>query len=159
MLFCIYSAHWKLFSYIYMYIYIYIFKLKLNLSHSVVLILCDPMDCSLPGYPVHRILQARILEWVAVSSSRGSSRPRDQTCISCLAGGFFTTVPPGGQSPNVVQIWQDEGIPPFIPSSGGIKGMGYKVRKPWIWIWTPLRSSREILGRSLRLSVVTLLIK
>ena len=56
--------------------------------------LCNPTDCSLPGSSVHRILQARILEWVAISSSRGSSRPRDQTHISvspALAGGFFTT--------------------------------------------------------------------
>ena len=43
---------------------------------------CDPMDCSLPGSSVHEILQARILEWVAVSFSRGSSPPRDGTCIS-----------------------------------------------------------------------------
>ena len=46
--------------------------------------LCDPMDSSPPGSSVHRILQARILEWVAVSFSRGSSWPRDQTCVSCL---------------------------------------------------------------------------
>ena len=39
--------------------------------------LCDPMDCTLPGYSVHGILQARILEWVAISFSRGFSRPRD----------------------------------------------------------------------------------
>ena len=61
------------------------------------LAVCDPMDCSPPGSSVHGILQARILEWVAMSSSRGSSRPRDRTCISCgscLAGGFFTTEPP-----------------------------------------------------------------
>jgi len=48
-------------------------------------------------WAVHGILQARILEWVAVSFSRGSSQPRDQTCgfchISCIAGGFFTTEP------------------------------------------------------------------
>ena len=44
--------------------------------------LCDPMDCSLPGYSVHGILQARILEWVVMPSSRGSSQPRDQTCVS-----------------------------------------------------------------------------
>ena len=41
------------------------------------------------------ILQARILEWVATLSSRGSSWPRDQTCISCIAGGFYTTEPLG----------------------------------------------------------------
>ena len=46
--------------------------------------LCDPMDYSLPGSSVHGIIQARILEWVAISFSRRSSRPRDQTCISCI---------------------------------------------------------------------------
>ena len=44
---------------------------------------CNPMDCILPGFSVHGILQARILEWVATPSSRGSSRLRDRTCISC----------------------------------------------------------------------------
>ena len=52
--------------------------------------LCDPMDCSPPGSSVHGILQARILEWVAIPFSRGSSRPRDWTWISCIAGRFFT---------------------------------------------------------------------
>ena len=45
--------------------------------------LCDPMDCSPPGSPVRGMLQARILEWVALPLSRESSRPRDRTCISC----------------------------------------------------------------------------
>ena len=48
--------------------------------------LCDPMDCSLPGSSVHGIFQARILECVAISFSRGSSRPRDQTWVSHIAG-------------------------------------------------------------------------
>ena len=52
--------------------------------------LSDAMDCSPPGSSVQGILQARILEWVAMSSSRGSSQPRDQTQVSCTAGGFFT---------------------------------------------------------------------
>ena len=55
--------------------------------------LYNPMDCSLPGSCVHGILQARILEWVAVSFSRVSSQLRDQTqvsCITCTAGRFFT---------------------------------------------------------------------
>ena len=47
--------------------------------------ICDPMD-----YTVHGILQARILEWVAFPFSRGYSQPRDQTQVSCIAGGFFT---------------------------------------------------------------------
>ena len=52
--------------------------------------LYNPMDCSPPGSPVHEILQARILEWVAIPFSKGSSQPSDQTWISCIAGGFFT---------------------------------------------------------------------
>ena len=51
--------------------------------------LCNPMDCSPPGSSVHGILQARILEWVAISFSRGSSQPRDQTWVSCIAGRRF----------------------------------------------------------------------
>ena len=44
--------------------------------------LCDAMDCSLPDSSVYEILQLRILEWVAMPSSRGSSQPRDQTHVS-----------------------------------------------------------------------------
>ena len=54
------------------------------------LTLCHPMDCSLPGSSVHGILQARILEWDAISFSRASSWPRDQTPVSMLACRFFT---------------------------------------------------------------------
>ena len=50
--------------------------------------------CSLPGSSVHGIFQARILEWVVISFSRRSSWPRDQTCVSCIAGRFFITEPP-----------------------------------------------------------------
>ena len=49
-----------------------------------------PMDCSWPGSSVHGILQARILMWVAMPSSRGSFQLRDRTGVSCIAGGFFT---------------------------------------------------------------------
>ena len=49
------------------------------------LTLCDPMDHSPPSFSVHGILQARTLDWVAVPSSRGSSQPRDQTCISYVS--------------------------------------------------------------------------
>ena len=44
--------------------------------------LCNPMDCSLPGSSIHGIFQARVLEWAAISFSRGSSRPRDRSCIA-----------------------------------------------------------------------------
>ena len=52
--------------------------------------LCDPMDCSLPGFSVHGILQARILEWVVISFSRRSSWPRNWTWVSCTVGRHFT---------------------------------------------------------------------
>ena len=64
------------------------------------LTLCDPVGCSQPISPVNGIFQARILEWVAMLSSKGSSWPRDGTqvsCVSCTAGGFFTTDPWGKQ--------------------------------------------------------------
>ena len=47
--------------------------------------LCGPMDCSLPGSSFHRISQVRVLEWVAISSSMGSSQPRDQTHVSYMS--------------------------------------------------------------------------
>ena len=53
------------------------------------------MDSRPPSCPVHGISQARILEWVAISFIRGSSWPRDWTWVSCIAGRFFTTEPPG----------------------------------------------------------------
>ena len=59
------------------------------------LTLCDPMDCSPPGSSVHGILQARILEWVAIPHSRGSFQSRDRTHVFYIASGFFTAEPPG----------------------------------------------------------------
>ena len=70
-------------------------KLLVVLLAQSCLTLCDPMDCSPPGSSVHGISQARILEWFVIPFSRGSSPPRDQTCVSCIADGFFTTAPPG----------------------------------------------------------------
>ena len=62
------------------------------------LTLCDPMDCSLPSSSVHGIFQARVLEWGAIAFSRGSSQPRDRSCVFFIAGRFFTTEPPGKAS-------------------------------------------------------------
>ena len=59
----------------------------------------NPIDCGPQGPSVHGILQARILEWITISFSRGSSQPRDQTLlpyVSCTAGGFFTISTPWG---------------------------------------------------------------
>ena len=66
------------------------------LSHVWLFVI--PWTVAQPGSSAHGISQARILEWVAISSSRGSSQPRDRTCMSrdsCIAGGFFTTKPLG----------------------------------------------------------------
>ena len=63
--------------------------------------LCEPMDCSPPGSSVHGILQASILEWVAIHFSRGSSQPGDQTQVSFIASRFFT-------------IWATREAPPFF---------------------------------------------
>ena len=65
------------------------------------LTLCDPMNCSPPSSSVHGTLQARILEWVAISFSRGSSWPRDWTQVSCTAGRFST-------------IWTTREAPPIM---------------------------------------------
>ena len=61
--------------------------------------LCNLMDCSPPGSSVHRILQARIPELVAMPSLRESSQPRYWTCISCIGRWFFTAEPPGSLHP------------------------------------------------------------
>ena len=68
--------------------------------HAKLLQLCPTLcnlDCSLPSSSVHEILQTRLLEWVAMPSSRGSYQPRDRTrvsCDSCIEGRFLTTEPP-----------------------------------------------------------------
>ena len=59
------------------------------------LTLCNPMDYSLPCSSVHRILQARILQWIAIPFSRGYPQPRDGTWVSFIAGGFLSFGPPG----------------------------------------------------------------
>ena len=99
-----------------------------------------PTDCSPPGSSVHEIIPAKILEWVAMPSSRGSSRPRDWTrvsCISCIAGRFFTTEPPGnpGRSSTLKHLynlqqmtgswWENTSC--SLPLSGKILGAYYPV--------------------------------
>ena len=76
------------------------------------------MDCSPPGSSVHGIFQARILERVAISSSRGSSQSRDQARVSCIAGSFFTiwstreTLGTRLKSSTVVPTWPPSPCPP-----------------------------------------------
>ena len=88
----IYVIHTQ--TYIYVYVSVCVCVKLLQLCPT----LCDSMDYSPPGSSVLGISQARIPEWVAISSSRGSSPLRDQTCLSslsCFAGGYFTAEPPG----------------------------------------------------------------
>ena len=66
-------------------------------------LLCDPMDCSPPCSSVHRISQARVLGWVAISFSRGYSWPRDQNHISCIGRWILYTEPPG--KPQFIMLW------------------------------------------------------
>ena len=66
------------------------------MSLSLCPILCDPMNYSPPGFSVHGILQARILEWFAILFSRGSSQHRDQTLVSCIAWQVLYRLSPQG---------------------------------------------------------------
>ena len=68
----------------------YIFYSEKWKSFSCVQLFVTPMDCNAPGYSVHGILQAKMLEWVAIASSRVSSQPRDRIQVSHIAGRFFT---------------------------------------------------------------------
>ena len=91
------------------------------------LIIYNPKDCSLLGSSVHGLLHARILEWVAISSSRESSQPRDWTCISCgscIAGGFFTTEPPGKFLCSLFH---------FFLTATSMEFLLFKV--PFLWVW------------------------
>ena len=81
------------------------------LASQSCLTFCDPMDCRLPVSSVCGNSHARTLEWVAIPFSRGSSEPRDQTCISCIAGGF-----PGGSEVKA-SAW-DVGDLGLIPGFG-----------------------------------------
>ena len=67
-----------------------LWRKKKVLVCQLCLTLCNPMDCSSPGSSAHGILQARILEWVAIPFSGGSSQLRDQIRVSCIASRFFT---------------------------------------------------------------------
>ena len=71
--------------------------------------LCDPVDCSPPG-SIHGILQARILEWVAISFSRGSSRPRDRTLVFSIAGRCFNL----WATRCLIDWWEDRSFVPYL---------------------------------------------
>ena len=85
-------------THLFMHICSFVTVLVLCLCAQSCLTLCNPMDYSPPGSSVRGILQTGILQWVAISFSRRSSQPRDQTCISCIAGRFCITETPGNSS-------------------------------------------------------------
>ena len=113
--------------------FIYLFCVKknthLNTSRKWKSLSCVQLfvtkDCSPSGSSVHGIPQARILEWVAMPSSRGSAQPRDQTQVSCTAGGLFTI-----WATREAQIPQDP--PPNKHYSRKIAGPLLKLKKEWI---------------------------
>ena len=120
-------------------------------SLQLCLTLCSPMHCSPPGSSVHGILQARILEWVAMPSSERSSQPRDWTCISyvypALAGGFFiinatweALMVPGAILKHIngkyLEEFRREKWSEWCWELGG----AYTHRCPWIiWLWERVR--------------------
>ena len=82
---------------------LYIWKVKVPVAY-LCLALCESMDCSPPGSSVHGIFQARILEWVAIPFSKGSSQPRGWIRVSSNASRFFTVWAPG--KPLIYVQWQ-----------------------------------------------------
>ena len=102
------------------------------------LTLCDPMDCSLPGSSVNGILEARMLEWVAISFSRGSSWPRDWTQVSRIVGRRFTVwATREAHSLEGLKDWCKAEAPILWPTA----------TKSWltgeVWCWQGLKSKWE----------------
>ena len=85
--------------------------------------LCDPVDCSLQGSSVHGIFQARVLEWVAISFSRGSSRPRDRTCVAHTSCIEFSSV----HSLSRVRVFAT----PWTVACQAPPSMGFPRQKCW----------------------------
>ena len=113
--------------------------------------LWDPIDCSPPGSSVHGILKARILEWVAMPSSKGSSQPRGRTQVSCVAGGFFTI----WATREAHEYWS--GWP--IPSPGDLPDPGIEPGSPALQVDSlpaATRKSLSILSAKLLQSSPTL---
>ena len=97
------------------------------------LTLCNPIDCSPPGSSVHGVILARILEWVFISSSRGSSQPRDRTRISCIGRWIFTTEPLSREAQKYISFYFES----FFPDRSVGKESSCNARdtnefNPWI---------------------------
>ena len=100
------------------------------------------MDYRLPGSSVHGISKARILQWVAISFSRGSSRCRDGTWVSCIAGAFFT----------IWATWETQSTRIGVEKGKGWKCLEIRQWKVcvWNWSWTEQWMKRECLAVSHR---------
>ena len=103
------------------------------------LTLCSPLDSSLLGSSVHGILQARILEWIAIPFSRVSCRPRGQTPVSCIVGKFFTSWVTRKET-SALNVPIAIGV---LPLSGLFSALNHKVcvcmclyLYPWVYIGT-----------------------
>ena len=107
-------------------------KVKVLVVQSC-LTFCDPMDSGPPGSPVHGILQARILEWVAIPFCRGSSQPRDRAQISCLAGRLFTVW--ATISPQMIYL--------FLVSTDPGPGTVWSTAIAWVALGVPSRKLFE----------------
>ena len=88
--------------------------------------LCDPMDCSLPGFSVLGILHARILEWFASPFSKGSSRPRDRTWVFSIAGIFFSIWATGEEKNHKWYTIQQLSIEIQLLVRNGVKCYGHE---------------------------------
>ena len=97
--------------------------------------LCDRRDCSLPGFSAHNILQARLLVWVAMPSSRGSFWLGDQTCISYIAGRFFTAEPL--EKPEMLSTIYEKYHACFAYLNQFPSWHPFWWESPWLkWFWT-----------------------
>ena len=119
------------------------------LSHQSCLTLCDPMHCSLPGSHVQGILQTRILEWVALPSSRRSSGPRDQTCVSSVSciGRRVLTTSATWEAPVFLQIYLNKLLACFFSICNMEEGsVTFQLSESNSIQWQSSESWRENLG-------------
>ena len=100
------------------------------------LTLCDPVGCSSPGSSVHGISQARILEWVAIPFSRGSSWPRYQTLVSCIPGRFFYHLSYWG-NPQVIKVNINNIKSPLIccDQNGTLNFVAFLPKSVYLTLW------------------------
>ena len=106
------------------------------------LTLCDPTNCSLPGFSIHGIFQARVLEWVAISFSRGSSQPRDRTQVCRIGGRHFTAwaireaLLPWTSLLNPAPIWS---VPSLLKTGGSLAALPcrseHRIRLSFKTLW------------------------